>query len=66
MCTYTVCVLTLINVKAAIRASQRLALSEATGVVDKIINEPLNSVSGNVKIRDSLTLGGCSVCGGDG
>ncbi len=43
-CAHTLCVLSLIDVKAAIRASQRLALSEAAGVVDKIINEPLNSV----------------------
>lgn len=49
MCT-NVCVFSLINVKAAVRASQRLALSEAAGNVDKINNEPLNSVSGNVKI----------------
>lgn len=32
--------------------------------VDRIINEPLKCVSGNVKIRDRLTLGGCSVCVG--
>lgn len=55
--------------KAVIRASQRLALSEAVGCVDTIINEPLNCVSGNVQVRDGLTLGGCiSVCvcvGGD-